>query len=70
MRKWIWCKESLPCKVVIKLIVKDFLLQNIKKWNLQKKRRRIRRGKAKQKYDKNESKEGQTYKAGYKAGAL
>ena len=55
---------------MIKLIVKDFLLQNIKKWNLQKKRRRIRRGKAKQKYDKNESKEGQTYKAGYKAGAL
>ena len=34
MNKWIWCQESLPCKVVITSIVKDFLLQNIEKWTL------------------------------------
>ena len=40
---------------MIKSNVKDFLLQNIRK---------ICCGKAKQKDDKNERKEGQTYKAG------
>ena len=55
MGKWIWDQESLPFKAVIKSNVKDFLLQNIRK---------ICCGKAKQKDDKNECKEGQTYKAG------
>ena len=32
--------------------------------SIKKKRRKIRRGKAKQKDDKNESKDGQAYKAG------
>ena len=36
-------------------ILKQFLLWNIKKWTLQKNN---------EKYDKNESKEGQTYKPG------
>ena len=35
MKKWIWYQESLPCKLVIKSIAKDFRLQNLKKWTLQ-----------------------------------
>ena len=54
MQKWVWYQESLPCEVVIKLIVKDFLLQNIKKWTPQKKEERYALV----------FKEGKTYKAG------
>ena len=36
MKKWIWYQESSSCKVVIQSIVKDVLLQNIKKWDQQK----------------------------------
>ena len=36
MQKWIWYQESLTRKFIIKSFVKDFLLQNIKKWTLQK----------------------------------
>ena len=65
MKKQIWSQESLSCKIVTKSIVKDFLLQNIKKSTLQKKKRtKIVRGKAKQKDDKNEFKKGQTDTAG------
>ena len=50
---------------MIKSIVEDFLLQNIKKSTLQKKKRtKIVRGKAKQKDDKNEFKKGQIDTAG------
>ena len=53
-----------------KINCKRLFASKYKEMESTKKRRRIRRGKAKQKDDKNESKEGQTYKAGYKAGAL
>ena len=53
-----------------KINCKRLFASKYKEMESTKKRRRIRRGKAKQKYDKNKSKEGQTYKAGYKAGAL
>ena len=43
---------------------KRLLASKYKEMDSTKKRRKIRRGKAKQKDDKNESKEGQTYKAG------
>ena len=47
-----------------KINCKRLFASKYKEMESTKKRRRIRRGKAKQKYDKNKSKEGQTYKAG------
>ena len=43
---------------------KRFFASKYNEMDCTKKRGKIRRGKAKQKDDKNESKEGQTYKAG------
>ena len=36
MQKWIWYQESLTRKFIIKSFAKNSLLQNIKKWTLQK----------------------------------
>ena len=47
-----------------KINCKRLLASKYKEMDSTKKRRKICRGKAKQKDDKNESKEGQTYKAG------
>ena len=47
-----------------KISRKRLVASKYKEMDSTKKRRKICRGKAKQKDDKNESKEGQTYKAG------
>ena len=57
-RSWVLGSTKSPGFGVLPFgygILKQFLLRNIKKWTLQKNN---------EKYDKNESKEGQTYKPG------